>query len=530
MTDHDPRHLTRYILPSEFDTSTLHRQLRASFKCIDSESEQQQLIYLDTFDWRLYRSNLLCSYVQAKRVNVIRLEDLRDEKVVASAPAHTLPRFADDIPPGVLACRVKPITAIRSMLPLIRLNCEQHSWKIKNLDDKIVFSIVLQECIPINSSTRAQGKAVNTPIRLLTIHPVKGYALPIKDLSDLLEKQLKLKPISDNLLQQLTPWLAYPPGSHSDKFRPRLDEQQPAQLAVKAIFRELLETLEENENGILHDLDTEFLHDFRVALRRTRSGLKQIKQVIPEPRARRFDREFSWLAGNTGRLRDLDVLLLKFEHYREMLPSSLRPHLDPLHSIVLQQRDPALQQVTRALTSKRYAKLKQDWITYLSQDIVTDQSCPLAREPIIEVAQTDIWCAFQRIIKRGDKIRADSPSDDYHRLRKTCKQLRYLVEFFQSLFPAKQIKLIRNNLTAIQDLLGEFQDLSVQTDELQDYAKAHQAQSFPPQTLLAIGALIEKFEQRKRDIRAHYEQVFHEFYSKENTQRYKQLFFSPEKE
>ena len=42
-----------------------------------------------------------------------------------------------------------------------------------------------------------------------------------------------------------------------------------------------LQTLRINEDGVRKDLDSEFLHDFRVAVRRTRSALSQIKGVFP---------------------------------------------------------------------------------------------------------------------------------------------------------------------------------------------------------------------------------------------------------
>ena len=57
-------------------------------------------------------------------------------------------------------------------------------------------------------------------------------------------------------------------------------------------------------------LDTEFLHDFRVALRRTRSLLGQIRDVFPAAAVEHFSSEFSWIGRLTGPPRDLDVLLL----------------------------------------------------------------------------------------------------------------------------------------------------------------------------------------------------------------------------
>ena len=45
--------------------------------------------------------------------------------------------------------------------------------------------------------------------------------------------------------------------------------------------RALLDIMVANEPGMRADLDTEFLHDYRVSLRRTRSLLGQIKNVFP---------------------------------------------------------------------------------------------------------------------------------------------------------------------------------------------------------------------------------------------------------
>ena len=52
-------------------------------------------------------------------------------------------------------------------------------------------------------------------------------------------------------------------------------------LCVKDGKIERLDTLEANVEGTRADLDSEFLHDLRVATRRTRSALSQIKAVLP---------------------------------------------------------------------------------------------------------------------------------------------------------------------------------------------------------------------------------------------------------
>ena len=63
----------------------------------------------------------------------------------------------------------------------------------------------------------------------------------------------------------------------------------------RAILLQQLDNLEANVDGVLHDTDTEFLHDLRIAVRRTRSGLKLLGDVLPGELTLRFASEFRWL-------------------------------------------------------------------------------------------------------------------------------------------------------------------------------------------------------------------------------------------
>ena len=55
-----------------------------------------------------------------------------------------------------------------------------------------------------------------------------------------------------------------------------------ADIASKFIYSHLLKAIKDNEQGTIADTDSEFLHDFRVAVRRTRTGLSQLKVVLPD--------------------------------------------------------------------------------------------------------------------------------------------------------------------------------------------------------------------------------------------------------
>ena len=77
--------------------------------------------------------------------------------------------------------------------------------------------------------------------------------------------------------------------SHSDR-------SVRADAGARQIHSALLDIMVANEPGMRADLDTEFLHDYRVSLRRTRSLLGQIKNVFPEDAVTHFRTEFQWLA------------------------------------------------------------------------------------------------------------------------------------------------------------------------------------------------------------------------------------------
>ncbi|MBE0618351.1 MAG: CHAD domain-containing protein, partial [Proteobacteria bacterium] len=155
--------------------------------------------------------------------------------------------------------------------------------------------------------------------------------------------------------------------------------------AVRRVLLGILETLGINEEGTRGDWDSEFLHDFRVAVRRTRSALGQLKSVFPPPALKKFRAGFGWLGEITGPTRDLDVHLLEFPRYRAALPATAAADLEPLR-VFLQRRQRAEQRaLARALGGRRYRKLVGDWRAFLeagSEPWVQDADAPDAGRPV----------------------------------------------------------------------------------------------------------------------------------------------------
>jgi CHAD domain-containing protein len=117
------------------------------------------------------------------------------------------------------------------------------------------------------------------------------------------------------------------------------------------------------------------------------------------------------------------------------------------------------------------------------------------------------------------------PDEKLHRLRIQCKKLRYLLEFFASLFPSDEITLLTKQLKQFQDNLGEFNDLSVQRNTLKEYLDTIVPES--DRAILvaaAIGGLITNLNMRQQHVRAEFSDQFRLFGQKKNTKLVKQLF------
>ena len=101
-------------------------------------------------------------------------------------------------------------------------------------------------------------------------------------------------------------------------------------------------------------------------------------------------------------------------------------------------------------------------------------------------------------------------------------ELRYLMEFFTPMFDKAEVKIMIKALKKLQDVLGLFNDYSVQQDSLRDFLEARaavaprSAKSRAQEMAVAqsVGELIAILHRRQLEQRALVEARFTEFDSK----------------
>jgi CHAD domain-containing protein len=253
--------------------------------------------------------------------------------------------------------------------------------------------------------------------------------------------------------------------------------------------------------------------------------LTQVKRVLPDQVVEDFRQRFAWLGQITGPTRDLDVFLLELPNYRASLPTAMAGDLDALEEHLKAAHASEQAKLKRKLGSAEMQTLLKDWRAVLEVDAPPGEAGWLADLPIERVASQRIWRMYKKVLKAGRAVSADGPPEAMHELRKDCKKLRYLIEFFRGIYPAKPLKGIIRALKDLLDNLGAFQDLEVQADKLRAFAAGFDPadpQRLP--TVMAIGALVADLLRHQQAAHARFADCFAAFDSKENRRHYKALF------
>ena len=214
-----------------------------------------------------------------------------------------------------------------------------------------------------------------------------------------------------------------------------------------------------------------------------------------------------------------------------MLPSVLRDDFAPLFEYLHKKRSRALQKVIRSLKTKKYARVLDDWQAFLNEPPQESSNAMKAELPITDLARKRIYKKYRRVVKAGNLILENAEDEMLHVLRIHCKKLRYLMEFFSSLFARKKINVLIAQLKKLQDNLGDFNDLCVQEEYLLNVTTELPATH--PQlkkTLVAIGSLVSALGRERQMVKDAFAETFTDFASPENKELFQELFKSKAKE
>lgn len=407
---------------------------------------------LDTFDGRLRAAGRILSLERRGRHHVLTLRRAGSERLDFTGEVPRPPRFAADFPTAGLAKLAGRLLGPRALLPAASFDIERLCYGLHAPNGKLLTEILLER-IDGPRLRRHYGSAMV----VLRLRALRGYEAARDALADHLAHEPDLEPLPVDLAVFVAEAAGGAPHRYVTKPSVTLAPDCAAAAGAAAVLKANFAVMRANEWGIRADVDPEFLHDFRVAMRRMRSVFMDFRREFAPEDVDRFRAEFGWLNRVTGRPRDLDVM-------RAVLPERLAAAgIDaPLAAEIMARLEPlreaARAELLGALGGERYRGFAAAWGRLLGRAARTRSGAP----PLAKRAARAIAKRHRRIIEHPWRPAAAGALDSMHALRKECKKLRYLLESFQSLYAPRAVKRAVGTLKTLQSAMGEAFDLHVQ--------------------------------------------------------------------
>ena len=496
-----------FTLEGSIQNSCLGEKLGKLNLEYQSAEEPRPFELLDCFDQSIRKTGQALIFIDKK------LMLLQQDGTTLSQDAVAGSRFIADLSDGPIK------KALNFVSPLRRVLIVGHG----TLSDMQVNAVDSEKKTQVRANFRTfQAKGSDAQMTLLTLLSIRGYDSAFESLRLKIDQlgYTEEHDVSIMYGRLITDYQPYNP-----KPVVAISKDELAFQAAHDIIKTYIEIARLNEPGVLADADSEFLHDYRVSLRKVRSVVSLFKGVYSDEQTQTLKQSFSDLMSPTGRLRDLDVYLLDREHYFELLPESLHEGLSIMFDLFETERNTQLKKMRAHLKSPAYNKSINSLLSLFSgsDDL---QPGTNADHSAYLYARELIWKRYRKVCKIARAIDPTTADSEVHDLRIHCKKLRYLMEFFSPMFPAKKIKGLIRALKILQDNLGLFNDYSVQQDSLQSFILTHTSKNRKKDLSIAksVGALIAMLHQKQLEERAKVISNFKIFDSLATQQQFQNLF------
>jgi CHAD domain-containing protein len=510
---------SEFLPPDRTTLDSAGDMLAASLPLETRAERDADRTYFDSFDGLARAAGLSVQY-EAGRLSLVE-RDTGFERAGASMSPPARPLLVLELEPGPLRDALRPLLDVRALLPLVHVHSRSRAMSLLDGERKTVVRMMLEEPQVVLSAS--DHIALRPRLRLSA---VRGYDRELEQLREELRGPLGFTAAEQPLVDEAVLAAGGVPAGIQTRVEVALAPEQRADAAAAAVLRALLEVMRANLDGTIADIDSEFLHDFRVSVRRSRSIQREFKTVFPPAELERFRAEFRWLQQVTGDSRDLDVYVLEFGAMRKHVPEAMQPDLDALLAVLEARRLRAHEEMVEGLRSQRAMQLLREWDAFLEALVdIPVEDRPGAQQPARELAAARITKVYRRMVKMGSSISADSPPEEFHELRKRGKELRYLLELFGApLFPEEVVKPMIKTLKGLQDVLGRHQDREVQMDSLRSLSDEVASRPGGPAALMAMGVLVERLAEDEQQAREEFAQAFSSFSSPSQRERMKETF------
>ncbi|CAG4885264.1 Adenylate cyclase [Georgfuchsia toluolica] len=343
--------------------------------------------------------------------------------------------------------------------PIFETNFHRTTWKMRETGSEFV--IVLDR-----GSIIANGKLI--AISEVEIELAGGHVDQIFTFASRLAQHFSLTPGPWSKAERGYRLFLGTPDRPAHAVPVALGSAMTPVTAFRHIAHSCLNHLQQNHHGAIYSEDAEYIHQMRVALRRLRAAMRLFRVALPADFDEQLLPPLHRLMTVLGTARDLDVLATEIvAPVVAALPQE--PRIAALASLVAERRCHARQQVIALLGAPEYGRLLLLAMARLNS--LAAGETEVVETPLGAFAVTHLKRLRRKTLRIALAARQNDPAS-LHALRIAAKRLRYALEFFVPLLPARRVATLIDHLTQLQDKLGKLNDLANAGVLLMDCAAA----------------------------------------------------------
>ena len=459
--------------------------------------------YYDTEDWRLRRAGYALrvrtrgkrSEATLKSLAEAGEEGIKRRREISEALSSGIEHLRDS--EGPVGSRLRALAGGRKLVELFEVRTRRLAYTLSGSGEADGVSSITGELAIDETEIPARDGKEPTRIDRAEVEAGPGGTEELELFVSGLRESCGLTPASVSKFGAGLRARGLTPPEEPD-FGPELvDPSLTLGETAYAVMRRQLVRFLRHEPGVRLGEDPEEMHDMRVASRRLRAALQAFEPALTE-RARRFEPELKHFAVVLGEVRDLDVQLEQVEGWISDSPEEDREPLQELRGALYSQREAARERMLSELDSRRYERLVDTLSRMLR--LGPSRRNRLSGAPVAAVAPDLVRHGYLRVRKAGDRLGAESSAEEYHKLRKRCKRLRYLVEFLEEVYGGPARKLVKR-IKPLQDVLGELQDAEVARQQLRRLATEPGGHDLSHAATFAIGGVAARHAAEAAELR-----------------------------
>ena len=443
-------HVERELKFGIHSPDAAQRLLRALPAAARARRQQVHSVYYDTPDLRLKRAG---AALRLRRVGRKWLQTLKAPQGAQSALAARA-EWEMPTPRQRLDCALFPREEVRAAtgLDLLRLARDLRPAFATHFERKAVLlalghGVRAEACI---DRGQIEAGSARESILELELELMEGEPGPMLGLAETLVAPfgltLERASKAERGYRLASSTHPEPPAKWQ---RPAIDEEAAASDAFAVLCAAALAQIGANAPGVARGDDPEYLHQLRVGVRRLLSALRAFRPLLRRKHADAVTRQMRGMMRVLGAARDWDVFRETLQHAAASKELAAR----------------ARYKATRARRSARTLVTSAAFQTAQLRALRWLHGMPwrsdhARAEPLAHFARRSLDRLHAKLLKRAKHVNWRD-AKRRHAVRISVKRLRYACDFFSGSFPHQAVLPFLARLSALQDTLGELNDVSV---------------------------------------------------------------------